>query len=92
MNKIILTNKFKRQYSKAIRRNPQFQNIFDNIIFQLENDIFAPSLKTHKLSGDLDGLYACKCGYDCRILFEIFKQKDHWDIVLLSIGTHNEIY
>ncbi len=33
-------------------------------------DVFAFHLGTHKLSGELYGLYACICGYDCRIVFQ----------------------
>jgi len=39
-------------------------------------------------------LYACSCGYDCRIVFSVEKDKetDKEIIVLISIGTHNEVY
>jgi mRNA interferase YafQ len=38
---------------------------------QMEEDVFAASLSTHKLSGTLEGLRACTCDYDCRIVFSI---------------------
>lgn len=37
----------------------------------MEADVFDSSLGTHKLSGKLDGLQSCSCGYDCRIVFSI---------------------
>ncbi len=37
----------------------------------MESDIFSPSLETNKLSGKLAGLFACSCGYDCRIIFSL---------------------
>jgi mRNA interferase YafQ len=61
---------------------------------QMQEDVFAASLGTHKLSGTLEGLRVCGCGYDCRIVFSI-----EWNpagggevIVLLDIGTHDEVY
>jgi len=60
----------------------------------LQKDVFAASLGTHKLSGTLEGLRACSCGYDCRIVFSI--ERNPVDgaqvIVLLDIGTHDEVY
>lgn len=60
----------------------------------MEEDVFAPNLGTHKLSGKLDGFQSCSCGYDCRIVFSIEPnpESDGEVIVLLDIGTHNEVY
>ena len=55
---------------------------------------FATQLGTHKLSGELYGLWACSCGYDCRIVFtiEVDQETDNEVIVLLDVGTHDEVY
>ena len=37
----------------------------------MEEDVFHPSLKTHKLSGKLFGMLASTGGYNCRIIFTI---------------------
>ena len=37
----------------------------------MEEDVFAANLDTHKLGGSLEGINACSCGYDCRVLFSI---------------------
>lgn len=60
----------------------------------MEADVFASSLGTHKLSGQLDGLQSCSCGYDCRIVFSIEQDTEISSevIVLLDIGTHDEVY
>jgi mRNA-degrading endonuclease YafQ of YafQ-DinJ toxin-antitoxin module len=36
----------------------------------------------------IDGLQSCSCGYDCRIVFSVEPEQ----IVLLDIGTHDEVY
>jgi len=41
----------------------------------MEQNVFANNLNTHKLSGELSELYACSCGYDCRIVFSIETDK-----------------
>ena len=57
-------------------------------------DVFAPSLMSHRLKGEYDGLRACSCGYDCRIIFSIEKneQTNEEEIVLLNVGSHDEVY
>jgi len=61
---------------------------------QMEKDVFVVSLGTHKLSGTLESLRACSCGYDCRIVFSIEPNPAGSGevIVLLDIGTHDEVY
>jgi mRNA interferase YafQ len=60
----------------------------------MSTDIFSPDLMTHRLKGDLEGLRSCSCGYDCRIIFSIGKNRetDEEEIVLLNIGKHDEVY
>ncbi|MCI4624929.1 MAG: type II toxin-antitoxin system mRNA interferase toxin, RelE/StbE family [Candidatus Magnetoovum sp. WYHC-5] len=54
----------------------------------LKNNPFGPSLKTHALSGNLKGSYACSLTHELRIIFKITEGTIH----LLNIGTHDEVY
>jgi mRNA interferase YafQ len=42
----------------------------------------------------LQGLYACSCGYDCRIIFSLEEDLSTEDdvILLLDVGSHEEVY
>jgi mRNA-degrading endonuclease YafQ of YafQ-DinJ toxin-antitoxin module len=55
---------------------------------------FAPQLETHKLKGKLSGSWACKVGYDLHIVFDFVKKEGQGesDILLLEIGSHEEVY
>lgn len=94
MRALVLTPKFKRAFRKFVKRNADLQKRIEDILVQMEADVFAPNLSTHKLSDKLDGLQSCSCGYDCRIVFSIEQntQPDSEVIVLLDIGTHDEVY
>ena len=67
--KMIPSSKFERAYKKFVRSRPFLQSSIDSTLVSLENDAFSINLGSHKLSGDLYGLMACSCGYDCRIIF-----------------------
>ena len=91
---LVVTPKFKRVFCKFVRRNTRLQKRIEDTLMQMQKDVFATSLGTHKLSGTLEGLRACGCGYDCRIVFSIEQNPvgDGQVIVLLDIGTHDEVY
>jgi mRNA-degrading endonuclease YafQ of YafQ-DinJ toxin-antitoxin module len=91
---LVLTPKFKRAFRKFVRRDARLQKCIEDALMQMQADVFAPSLGTHKLSGALEGLRACSCGYNCRIVFSIERNPadDAQVIVLLDIGTHDEVY
>ncbi|MEL6903044.1 MAG: type II toxin-antitoxin system mRNA interferase toxin, RelE/StbE family [Cyanobacteria bacterium J06606_4] len=94
MRALVATPKFKRAYRKFAKRNPDLQQRIAGVLQQMEKDVFVPRLATHKLSGKLDGLQSCSCGYDCRIIFSIERKAETNDevIVLLDVGTHDEVY
>lgn len=68
-----------------------FAAIRDTLVM-LQDDAFDERLGSHKLKGDLDGLRACNAGYDLRIVFDIIKHNDAEIILLVSVGTHDEVY
>jgi mRNA-degrading endonuclease YafQ of YafQ-DinJ toxin-antitoxin module len=92
--KLKSTPKFDKAYRKFVRRQPHLQKKIDEALAQMIFDLATPSLQTHKLSGKLVRLSACSCGYDCRIVFFIQKEPDTSEefIVLIDIGTHDEVY
>ena len=59
---------------------------------QLSADAAHPSLRTHKLRGPLAGCWACSAGYDLRVVFEYTQQEGAEAILLLALGTHDQVY
>ncbi len=52
-------------------------------------NFFNLRLRTHKLTGKLEGLWAFSIDNDCRIVFK-FLEKD--EILLIDLGSHDEVY
>jgi mRNA interferase YafQ len=93
MNRSLLFSPaFVQTFKRFAKRNPQKSEKIHDTLRQLSEDAFQPSLKTHKLSGNLEGQWACSAGYDLRIVFEILKQENTEQIHLLAVGTHDEVY
>jgi mRNA-degrading endonuclease YafQ of YafQ-DinJ toxin-antitoxin module len=64
MIKIVWDAPFKQSYKKKISSNESLKTKFWNAIKIFEQNPYDGRLKTHKLTGKLNGLYAFSVGYD----------------------------
>jgi len=85
---------FQRAVKRRTRKNPHLRQRILEVLELLAQDAFDPLLKTHKLRGQLEGLWACWVEYDCRIVFAFEPDPDSDEdmIVLIDIGMHDEVY
>lgn len=94
MHELVLTTRFERAFRREVDRNPSLQEQIEATLRRMAADINDPRLRTHHLSGQLAGLYACTVNYDCRIVFQ--KQKlpkgGGEVLILVNIGTHDDVY
>ena len=92
--KLVWSPRFTRSIRKLARRRPDTLDNVEAALRKLEADAFDPSLRTHKLSGDFDGCWACSAGYDLRIIFEFIRTNhlESAEIHLLNVGTHDMVY
>jgi len=89
---LIRSTAFVRALRRYLKRRRQASADLKTTLDLLANDAFDPRLKTHKLTGDLAEIWACSAGYDLRILFEFVDHAGTEAILLLTIGTHDEVY
>jgi mRNA interferase YafQ len=94
VRKLITTPKFNRSLRKFTKRNSELRERVQKTLEQMTEDVFAANLETHKLGGSLEGINACSCGYDCRVLFSIDRdpETDSELIILLDVGNHDDVY
>ena len=88
MRKILFSQAFEDILSKFLEKNPFLKERVWEVFNLLSENVFAPSLRTHKLHGRLSKLYACKIDYGYRLLFSIDKSFIHPH----TIGTHTQVY
>lgn len=91
MREIGWTPKSLRAFKRLIRKNPHLRPLIAQTLQKLAEDAFHPSLKTHKLMGELSEVWSCSVDYNYRILFQ-FIDNSSSSILLLNIGTHDEVY
>ena len=94
MREIGWTPKSLRAFKRLIRKNPQLRPSIAKTLQKLTEDAFHPSLKTHKLMGELSDVWSCSIDYNYRILFQFIENLENSSssILLLNIGTHDEVY
>ena len=94
MSTLVWSAAFVRAIKRAVRRQPELQARVERTLQQLAEDPFHPILHSHKLKGKLAGVWACTVDYDNRILFEFVQNPESGEeeILLLTMGTHDEVY
>ncbi len=75
-----------KEYRKSLKKFPK------NLLTKLDTKIelfkqapFHPTLKTHKLYGELKNYYSFSVNYEYRIIFKFINEKE---VVFMNIGTH----
>jgi addiction module RelE/StbE family toxin len=92
--KIGWTPKSLRSFKRLIRKNPNLRPSIEQTLLQLAKDPFNSSLRTHKLKEELANVWSCSIDYNYRILFEFVENPEDKQeaILLLNLGTHDEVY
>lgn len=80
---------FKKSYKKRIAKNSQLLRKTEDRIILFSKDPTNPILRDHQLSGAKNLFRAFSITGDSRIVY-MRVSKDH--IILLDIGTHNQVY
>lgn len=89
MIKIAWDQGFRNIYRKKVRNDALLKQRFWKAMELFSRNPFHPRLRTHKLSGKLEELWAFTVAYDCRVVFKFLNGNE---VLLVDIGTHEEVY
>lgn len=80
---------FKKAYKKRILNNAILNKQFARQLKKFSENLFDPGLRTHNLLGKMNDCWSFSVSYDCRIIFQFIEAER---ILLLDIGTHDDVY
>lgn len=80
---------FKKSYKKRIVNNPQLVKKTEERLTLFKSDPANPTLKDHQLTGVRNEFRSFSITGDIRVIY-FPVSKDH--VILLDIGTHNQVY
>lgn len=89
---LLRTTAFVRAARRFVKKHAGAAEEIEATLQLLSADPSDSRLKTHKLKGDLEGVWACSAGHDLRVLFEFAQHQGTEAILLLTLGTHDEVY
>ena len=90
MYKLIETTSYLKKLKNFFKKHPNLIKKYEKTIYLLEQNPFHPSLRLHKLKGELKEYYSVSIDMEYRLIvdFIIVDKK----IILINIGHHNEVY
>jgi len=80
---------FEKIYRRKVRNDALLKQRFWKAMELFSRNPFHPRLRTHKLSGKLEGLWAFTVAYDCRVVFKFLNGDE---VLLVDVGGHEEVY
>jgi toxin HigB-1 len=90
MAKVILTKTFKKKAEYFLSLHPTLKPKYKKTLLLLEANPSHPSLRLHKLKGNLSDLYSVSLNLKYRILLDFIIKDDQ--IILINIGDHDGMY
>jgi addiction module RelE/StbE family toxin len=89
MIEIIWDEPFLRILKKWRKKHPNLVEKFQQKVDLFIQDPFEPSLRTHALSGNLAECWSLSITYEYRLIFKFI---DESRVLLIDLGTHDEVY
>jgi mRNA-degrading endonuclease YafQ of YafQ-DinJ toxin-antitoxin module len=86
---LVFTRTFERAERRFLGKHPELVERYKNVLRLLELQPDHPRLKLHALAGRLSARYAASITHGYRSILN-FSEDD--EVVLLAIGSHDEVY
>ena len=87
---LIFTEQYEKIERRLLKRHPDLLDRYAKTLALLEHDPSHPSLRLHPLQGRLADLHSASINLHYRITLELELREQ--DIILVSVGSHGEVY
>ncbi|WP_442764819.1 type II toxin-antitoxin system RelE/ParE family toxin [Sulfurospirillum cavolei] len=87
---ITRTDEYFKKSLKFFKKHPEMQSKYEKTLILLSANPHHPSLRLHKLQGNLKAFYSVSLDLQYRIILDFIIVDEV--IILLDIGAHDEVY
>ena len=87
---LVTTRQYEKKAKKFFQNHTQLKQKYRSVVARLTENFRHPSLKLHRLKGNLSEFLAVSLDYKYRIVLLIEIVQDQ--IILVDIGSHDEVY
>lgn len=88
--RLVYPDSYLRRARKFLKRHPELRDSYRKTLQLLELDPAHPALRLHSLKGRLGDLHAVSINIKYRIVIEFLVEGT--DILLVNVGSHNQVY
>ena len=88
--RLIFTDSYIKRARKVLKKHPQIGSQYRKTLELLELNPHHPSLRLHNLKGNLKGLSSISINMSYRIVLHLMISDE--DIILIDMGTHDQVY
>jgi len=90
MYRLVETKGYMKKLKKFLKKHPNIFNRYEKTIFLLENNPFHPSLRLHKLQGEIKEYHSVSIDMQYRIIIDFIIIDEQ--IIFIDIGSHDDVY
>ncbi len=90
MPQLVKTDKYQKKEREFLKKNKHLYSQYKKTLYLLKENPKHPSLRLHKLKGALSEYFSLSINLQYRVLLYFIIIEDK--IMLVSIGTHDEVY
>ena len=90
MYRIDFSEKYEKKAKKFFKKHQNLKDKYIKTLKLLSLNPFHPSLRLHKLKGELKEFYSVSIDMEYRIIIDIIIIDER--IILIDIGPHDEVY
>jgi mRNA-degrading endonuclease YafQ of YafQ-DinJ toxin-antitoxin module len=87
---ITRTDEYFKKSVKFFKKHPEMQSKYEKTLILLNANPHHPSLRLHKLKGNMSAFYSVSLDLQYRIILDFIIVDEV--IILLDIGAHDEVY
>jgi proteic killer suppression protein len=90
MHELLITESYQKRAKKFFAKHSGTLKQYEKVLKLLCINPYHPSLRLHKLSGRLSGLFSVSVNISYRIIINFIIKKNQ--IIPIDIGSHDEVY